>query len=784
MAVINNQTNITTFNEASKYADATRVFRAKVKRRYYSGAELYDADWTTLTSYVLQRSPEDVKWGIEDQNYLTGVYRNSNLNVTFDNRRGKFNDPSKDIRSIWYDSATTYSINKSLLEIDVGFELPTGTTFWNTDPYFSGLMRYDTARYNEISHTMKLSIFSKLEWFRDINMYELISFERISTGSARLLTDLIFTYARENTPAALSMTFIANSPRQDIYYKNIEKYQKDVYKLFSSFARQTGSLFGINRKNEVFLTYFNNPNVQATMTGLEPLSVSIAQWSFNTSGALPDGTGNGHDLSGSCTPTFGKFGAGGQDCNYFGQPGIGFTTTNDYSFEFLFRIKAKANVNGSQINMTNSWAALASNDFGIDGEYLIFFGKNSGDQITTGSRDNVLPFTNSWADNVTEYFGENQWYYCYCELDRANTYRRLYINNTLAAAANNLDSLGALIIQAGNGNTGDSLEFDSMRVNNGLLTTATRDIVLEQMFGNKVEWNSTSVYDFYNYGPNSNISDKPQYWPGYKFAKNRIVVENPNYHKYDCRFYVGFQGQSISVSFKFGGSTTSFMVTTEASLNSAINASFERKVTSTITAASLGAVFTIQFPSIPVDDMIYARMLCTYIPSLPVVFTAIDKSGYIPVNTRAVGGDTAVTVLNFLRTNTQKDFFFDDTSSVQQYGANAYKLDAKDLMTDDPAEIALLAQAILDERSPQKDRMRIRARFMEGELDLLDRITIHWQSDYPEDWGVTPWDTEAWDIGEFGETAGVIDWQEKDFYVISMTHSFRNNYSEYLLREV
>ena len=73
---------------------------------------------------------------------------------------------------------------------------------------------------------------------------------------------------------------------------------------------------------------------------------------------------------------------------------------------------------------------------------------------------------------------------------------------------------------------------------------------------------------------------------------------------------------------------------------------------------------------------------------------------------------------------------------------------------------------------------------MEGDLDLLDRVTVYWQSDYAEDWGVTNWDTDPYDVKEFAETAGVIDWQEKDFYVISITHSYKNNYSEYLLREV
>ena len=229
-----------------------------IEEERQKNAPKIDSNWKNLLSQgnpIIEKASTDLRNFIISEIERCLVNQSERYMVIIDQLEHRLASAEKraEIAGILYKYLNTAILcglldnNKSLLEVDIGFKLPTGTTFWNDRPYFTGLMRYDTGYYNESDHTFNITSFSKLEWFRDINMYELVNFERIPTGSARTVMDLLFTYPKENAPSALEMTFTTNSPRADIMYSNIEKYQKDVFKLFSSFARQTGSLFGINR---------------------------------------------------------------------------------------------------------------------------------------------------------------------------------------------------------------------------------------------------------------------------------------------------------------------------------------------------------------------------------------------------------------------------------------------------------------------------------------------------------------------------------------------------------
>jgi hypothetical protein len=129
-----------------------------------------------------------------------------------------------------------------------------------------------------------------------------------------------------------------------------------------------------------------------------------------------------------------------------------------------------------------------------------------------------------------------------------------------------------------------------------------------------------------------------------------------------------------------------------------------------------------------------------------------------------------------------------NTSSVYAYTARVYNL-SKDILGGNLSNdnIAMVAGNILDTYSTPKIRMKIKTRFLEGDLDLFSRVTINWNPDTRD--GFMRYEVDSWDelrveryTGE--AVAGHITWTTKDFWVIGIQHDYVNQFSEYTLREV
>jgi len=217
----------------------------------------YEDDWHTITQYLVEDGIGDINRGVDDQAWITGVFKNASIDLEFDNSYRKFNDRA-DHASLWYNSASLYYIPNTLIEVNLGYKMPTGTAIYPTTPAFSGLIKGDSLQYTNHS-TCRMAVLSKLEYLTSINIASVLSPRKTTKGSGMAIVERIYDYINKYAPSALSLTVAANSPRSDVMYENVEDIKTNAYEFISSFARQTGSLFGIDRHDRIFLTYYNNP---------------------------------------------------------------------------------------------------------------------------------------------------------------------------------------------------------------------------------------------------------------------------------------------------------------------------------------------------------------------------------------------------------------------------------------------------------------------------------------------------------------------------------------------
>ena len=95
-----------------------------------------------------------------------------------------------------------------------------------------------------------------------------------------------------------------------------------------------------------------------------------------------------------------------------------------------------------------------------------------------------------------------------------------------------------------------------------------------------------------------------------------------------------------------------------------------------------------------------------------------------------------------------------------------------------------MATSILDDKKDPKIRMKIQTRFLEGSVDILDRITIKWESVNGNDEPILIWNESNWNDNNWAYPSGAITWSEKDFFIVGITHSYSRDISEYILKEV
>lgn len=334
--MIDNQYKISTFNEAAKCPDCKAIYRLKLKRRtVVAGVDTYDANWMTISSYVVDGGIGNVIYGVDDQDWLQGVTRIGELDLELNNIDRKFNERT-DVESLWYDSVTSYYIPNSLVELEYGFEYPTGTQIYANTPFHSGMIISDSISYDIYKNTFKTTISSKLEYFKKYLIKDAISFTHRKDLNAIGFMNHIKTFMNANTPTTLGMTITTIFPQSDLFYKNYDT-RKSLLDFFTDVAKDTNSIFGMNRNSEIFMTYYNCPYYANTCTTI-PLTGGLAYYSFNDSITthIVDKTGNLRHLSltvssgGVYTGTTGKFGSNG--AMFFVMAGAGTSAAPSFSY--------------------------------------------------------------------------------------------------------------------------------------------------------------------------------------------------------------------------------------------------------------------------------------------------------------------------------------------------------------------------------------------------------------------------------------------------------------------
>jgi hypothetical protein len=749
-----NQGIPSSFTAAAIYSDSIRKLRVKLKKRSVSGgSDAYDASFTTITSDLINLG--DIQTGIDDQEWVSGVTRSS-LTIEMDNSNGLFNDRT-DSGSYWHDSTsvTNYYIPNSLIEIDFGFELHTGTSYYDT--FYSGLLRADSMSYTK-KNTFKFKVSNKLEWLKSVNLYDTFTYRRTPNASGVSLTDRIYTYISNNAPSALSLTTIANSPRNDVLYDNIEKYNNTAFDFVSSLARQTGSIFGIDRNDQIYLTYFNNPNLQTTQTGLVSDSNTVAFYNFaeNTNTAdLTDGSGNGNVMSitGIASLTVGLFGNG----RVFENSGAGRQ-----------HIEASITSLEAIINIHNLNTSANSNGYSF-----IEYGANSGfytNELAFGMDGNNELNTDRYqfsAVDKTIFAGEDQWaYFAYTDNGSGTTFwwngtKLLSTTATFGVAQTHavafMASLGDPI--SINASFGARVEFDSVKFSQVVLTDAEVTTQNAKIWGNKLDLLSvTSSYNFYNTGINKNIFDMAGYNNGFNKIYNKVIVKKDSFNNlFESKVMVDFNSTTgTDVTVNFGGESTSFLTqTSKTNFVNSFNSTYGKDILCSLQSLTSG-IGQLTFQSTINNENADS-----------IKRTNIDFS-----NTSALSisseykSDTSL--IHFNKTNKQADYIFVNTASSDEYGSRWFSLDAKDNIADSLSQTTVLGNAILDDRKDPKIRMKLSTRFLEGNLDILNKITVNWSPD----------------LNDLSQTAGGITWTSKDFWIIGYEHSWKNNSSNYTLREI
>jgi hypothetical protein len=762
-----NQGIPSSFTAAAIYSDSIRKLRVKLKKRSVSGgSDAYDASFTTITSDLINLG--DIQTGIDDQEWVSGVTRSS-LTIEMDNSNGLFNDRT-DSGSYWHDSTsvTNYYIPNSLIEIDFGFELHTGTSYYDT--FYSGLLRADSMSYTK-KNTFKFKVSNKLEWLKSVNLYDTFTFSRSTAFSAIGMVDNVYKYLSSNSPSALSLTVISNSPRNDIFYENIERAEANAFSFVENIAKQSGSILGINRSNQVFMSHFNNSNIQTTLTSFSSDSNTTLYYAFNENtetSDIIDSSGNGNNLTLSADPstsfpslTEGKFGSGREFILSqltvsarniaFNSPPITYVSpTQNYTLEALFKFKQlnSGYTAASCFNYLNSSVATGT------GFAQINLTNNLGVMsLKTGSFD-----ANNEFSNIT--FGEDQWYYLAMVNDGDSGSANTYFNGVKISSSTASPTVTSFFLTLGPNvdpaGSSANIEFDSLKISEVALTQSQVNDNLALIYGNQLEINAStpSSYDFYNTGPNTNIINIKNYDNGYNKVFNRVINKNQKIDEYLCEFFCN--ANSTTVSIRQGSHVLSTVVADNDELKGAINDNFSNLI-ATITGSDLHK-FEVTGTGFTAYDGMSSNIFF-----LDDVATISSFS--------VTGSATFTSILGqyqFVRKDKQSEYIVQNTASAEEYGVRTFEIKPNENLTNDLSQTTVLANAILDDRKDPKIRMKLSTRFLEGNLDILNKITVNWSPD----------------LNDLSQTAGGITWTSKDFWIIGYEHSWKNNSSNYTLREI
>ena len=530
--------------------------------------DLYDSSPITITSDVVSIS--DFQSGIDDEDYIQGTTRINSIDIVFNNSTRKYNPRHDSLASLWADGSRSYYIHDSLLDVEMGYKLQTGTSFYKT--ILSGLIKNETVEYDATAHTMKCSIVSKLDVLKRLNLVDILNPGVSLAGLGTSIIDAIFEEIKTSSPPDLSITTLANSLRKELPIDNITQFNQDGFEIISSIVNQTGSLFGITKNNELFVSYFGNTANQSIYSRLPQDSntthfYSCLNESITTDNMLDEISTTAISISGTnvISMTAGKFGRARVVGNSVNTSGVGYLNlsfpamTNGYSMEYVARIR-RSGANSSD-----------SPDFRLYQTTLTYHNIFSQKNARFGNDYFVINEDVGANDGIyyPATIGENQWFYVAGVNDNSGSgSRKIYLNGHLFATLSGSANSTQPIVSFAASEESKIYEIDHVRFSNIARDASQCAISAGYIFGNNINLQTTklSSWDFYNFGGLANIYQLNDYNDGLNKIINKVSVV-PMDNTYKTTFSMSFT-TFCQVDFYFGGELHRTSITALSSLSS------------------------------------------------------------------------------------------------------------------------------------------------------------------------------------------------------------------------
>jgi len=841
-----------TFIEIMKVQDIEPIIRLRLKRRYVvAGVNNYDADWNDITEYLTIDGCGDLSAGIDENEYISGTVKSDYVSLIFDNNTRKFTKRDN-IESLWYDASTTYYINESKVELTFGYKMG-DKEYYRDYAHFTGKIVGDNIRYDVNTNNVTIGVRSLIEDLKKVTVNEALPLAMQTTGDYLSISDAIFRTLNQD-----EYNVIANSPRINIMLDNSSTDTGSVYDMINKITSDTGSIFGVKRNGDIYITYEGNP-YYTTDTGI-PTSGSYYYFNFNentTTSSIYDVISGGAtymsvDASIRNTITSGMDGSGRKFLiNRLSSTAVvrwQLPVKSRWHHEVLFKISDYTptpdvifyHPSGILTTTSNCYyksatSVFVGNPYGVGGGggLAAYTGYDLYSKVVSSLfsydpigvsgdtyRDGIANAYNIGLCPVADYYTkvskakfsnnysirEGTWNHMIfdCNVFDTSTFKT-YLNGNLIGTGGGLISTGFtgfMVFRGVNGsdlgigNSACDIEYDTLK---SVLTTVVSEYIpttVARIFKNSFQWQSTPVYSFYNYGKNNNIYAINTYEDGISKLYNKVVVSNyeqNKYTRYTCSFNFYFPSATSAGLYTYVGilkddavdNNTLYGFRTHNELLSILNN--EERFTEVSMNNSTGAVvINSAMTDLEACNTSIGFFSLAHYNSATTVFSLTcsnERNLGISTFSKYVASLSSTHYTQYVVFNkyrNQSELNYVNTLSTYEYGEKIYNLDASKYPQNALENIENIATAFLTDKSQPKERLRIKTRFLEGDLELFDRVTLNWRpdTDSPNVYDDTDYDDDA------PTEVGNITWTSKDFWVTGYRHSWRANETEYSLCEV
>jgi hypothetical protein len=249
---------VSNFYDVTKQSDKKITPLIRLKRRYVSaGVDTFDATWTNITPYLLQNGLGTINFGIDDQQYIAGITKISNVELTFDNTYGKFNN-NANTQSIWFDSVTSYYLENSL--VNISFLGEYNNVVYTSNTEFEGLIKH--AEVKHIDARASFLIVSKLDLLKELYTDSLFYNPWLKSSDCfQSLNEM--KYNISTTFTNYGITLSAFVPNVNFIF-NATVQNQNYMSFLTKLAEQSNSIWGLNKRDTMFFNFLGNSYTEGT----------------------------------------------------------------------------------------------------------------------------------------------------------------------------------------------------------------------------------------------------------------------------------------------------------------------------------------------------------------------------------------------------------------------------------------------------------------------------------------------------------------------------------------